>query len=69
MSKSKPPAASCTARRGFANPLDLTITYMCDNCAGELHCDGINAMGNRGFLMCTTCGCVYAIAATKEIRR
>ncbi len=36
---------------------------------GELHADGINAVETHGFLVCTTCGCTYAIGATKAVRR
>jgi hypothetical protein len=65
----KSAAEVCSEHHGLSNPLMLVIACKCSGCDGELHCDGINATGALGFLICTACRCVYTIGATKEIRR
>jgi hypothetical protein len=63
------PATRCRKPHGIDDPLTLVIACKCGGCEGELHSDGIRATATRGFLICTTCGCVYTIGAVEEIRR
>ena len=59
----------CLEHRGFSNPRLLSVACLCDGCTGALVCDGMNAMGTLGLLVCAMCGCVYTTPANKEIRR
>lgn len=65
--KSQPSA--CSARHGRGDPSLLVIACRCAGCDGELHSDGVAAIGAHGLLVCTACGCAYMVAATQEIRR
>jgi hypothetical protein len=56
----------CAEQHG--QPLTLVIACRCKGCEGELHNHNINASGTLGFLVCTACNCVYAIAVTQKPR-
>jgi len=58
----------CGDQHGITNPRALIIACRCVGCEGALPCDGLNSVGTQGFLICTTCGCMYTITATKEAR-
>lgn len=50
----------CSEQR---DPRQLVIACKCDSCEGELRGDRI------GVLICSACGCIYAISTTRESAR